>query len=102
MSQPAATQSSQVAMWSMIVGIAAIPISLCAGKWGLAPFLLGGTATVLGLVALRQIHRSQGLVKGRAQAWLGIVLGGLMFIIGIVVAFLTVAIDFFVWVAQIL
>src|SRR4051794_31774693 len=102
MSQPAATHSSQAAMWSMIIAIVAVPISLCAGQWGLAPLLLGGTAMVLGIVALAGIRRSHGAVKGRTQAWLGIVLGTLLFTIGIVVAFLTLVIDFFVWIAQIL
>ncbi|MDX6278357.1 MAG: hypothetical protein QOJ72_2485 [Nocardioidaceae bacterium] len=94
--------SSQAAMWSMVIGIAAIPIGICAGKWGLAPFLLGGTAMVLGIVALGRIRHSQGRQKGRPQAWLGIVLGTLMCLVGIVIALLTVVTDFFVWIAQIL
>ena len=102
MSQPAPTHSSQAAMWSMILGIASVPIGICAGTWGLAPFLLGGTAMVLGIVALIRIRRSQGAQKGRAQALLGIVLGTVMLLVGIVIALLTVVGDFIVWVAQIL
>lgn len=89
-------------MWSMVIGIAAVPISICAGKWGLAPLALGGVAVVLGIVALARIRHSQGGQKGRAQAVLGIVLGVLLCLVGIVVAFLTVVGDFFVWIAQIL
>lgn len=102
MTQPVPDQSAQVATWSMVVGIAAIPIGLCVAQWGLAPLLLGGTAMVLGFVALARLRHAQGRQKGRAQAWLGIVLGALMCVIGIVIAVLTVVVDFFVWFAQIL
>jgi hypothetical protein len=102
MSQPVPAESNQAAMWSMILGIAAIPIGICVGKWGLAAFLLGGTAFVLGIVALARIRHAQVRQKGRAQAWLGIVLGLLMCLVGLVIALLTVVGDFFSWIAQIL
>jgi hypothetical protein len=86
----------------MVLGIVAIPVGICAGQWGLAPMLLGGLAFVFGIVALRRIRRSGGAKNGRAQAWLGIVLGALMFVVGVIIALLTVVVDFFVWIAQVL
>ena len=82
----------------MVIGIAAIPVGICAGEWGW-PLLLGGTAMVLGIVALAQ---AQGRQTGRVQAWFGIALGALMCIVGTVIALLTVVADFFAWIAQIL
>lgn len=64
-------KANQLALWSMITGIAAIPL-LCTCGVG---FFAGVAAVVMGFVAKNDIERSQGAQSGAGQALAGIILG---------------------------
>ncbi|MGZ5389077.1 MAG: DUF4190 domain-containing protein [Aeromicrobium sp.] len=64
-------QANQMALWSMISGIASIPL-LCLCGTG---FFAGIAALALGLVSKGQIDKSRGMQTGSGQALAGIILG---------------------------
>jgi len=80
-------QANQMALWSMITGIASIPL-LCLCGIG---FLAGIAALTLGIVSKGQISKSQGMQAGGGQALAGIILGAIaiafavLYVIGIFV-----------------
>ncbi len=75
-------QDNQLALWSMISGIASIPM-LCLCGTG---FFVGITALVLGIVARGQIGKTQGMQSGNGQALAGIILGSVAIALTIVYA----------------
>lgn len=76
-------QSSQKALWSLIVGIISLPLAFCCGPLG----LVGIAAFVLGNGANRDIRASGGQQSGEGMAKAGVILG----IIAIVLSVLTTA-----------
>lgn len=91
-SYPPAPQSSQKALWSMILGISALAsIPLCAGFFGLA-VIASIAAIIMGVQAKGEITRSHGALGGAGQAQAGFITGivgtvllglGLVFFIGV-------------------
>lgn len=79
-------QANQMALWSMITGIASIPL-LCLCGLG---FFAGIAAMVLGIVSKGQISKSRGMQTGGDQALAGIILGSIaiafavLYVIGVV------------------
>ncbi|MEO6470459.1 MAG: DUF4190 domain-containing protein [Aeromicrobium sp.] len=78
-------ETNKTALWSMIAGIASIPL-LCLCGIG---FFGGITALALGIVSKGQIKKSQGMQTGNGQALAGIILGAvaialtIIYVIGI-------------------
>jgi hypothetical protein len=72
---PATTRNSQMALWSMILGIASL--SLCCCVWE----VMGPLAIVFGAVALAQLKKQPELT-GRGFALAGIILGIVSIVFG--------------------
>ena len=72
-------QANQMALWSMITGIASIPL-LCLCGLG---FLTGIAAMVLGIISKSQISKSQGMQSGGGQALAGIILGAIAIVFAV-------------------
>jgi len=68
---PVASRNQNLAVASMIVGIAGVVLMGCFGP------LPGIAALVLGLVALSQINRSPEKYTGKPYAMAGVIIGGL-------------------------
>lgn len=71
---PAVPSASALAIVSLVLGILGF---LCFG------FLLGPAAIVCGILALREVHASNGLKTGKGMAISGIVLGALAFLVSL-------------------
>lgn len=93
--QPYGPQSSQKALWSMILGIGSIvgaTVLFCFYVLGIG---LGIPAIILGILARKEINASGGGVTGSGQATAGLVTGiigiilNLLFIVLMIVVFAT-------------
>ena len=77
---------SAKAVWSLLIGLAAIALSALtafSAVLGMVPSVVAGFAAVLlGMMSLSEIHRSAGRQFGRGLAAAGIVAGGLGMLIG--------------------
>ena len=77
---------SAKAVWSLLVGLAAIGLSVLtafSAVLGMVPSVVAGFfAVLLGMLALSEIRRSAGRQTGRGLAAAGIVAGGLGMLIG--------------------
>ena len=79
---PNAVKTSCAALWSLICGIAGIPLCLPALQ-----------AVILGIIGLVNIKKSNGALKGSGKAITGLILGGLAIIVWpIILIILAVAI----------
>jgi len=80
-------RANQLALWSMISGIAAIPL-LCLCGIG---FFAGIAALILGIISKGQIGKSQGMETGSGQALAGIILGSVTLVFTAMYVFFMVA-----------
>ena len=80
------TGRSRGAMWSFLVGLFAIPLTLLAMRpeiWTRIPAaLVGFGALVLGLISFNEIQHSRGRQTGKGLSMLGMVLGTIAMFLG--------------------
>jgi hypothetical protein len=73
-------QSQTVAILSMVFGLAGITFGwICGG------FFLGLAAIILGLIALSQIKKNPSRYGGKPLALVGIITGGLVFVVHLII-----------------
>lgn len=82
-------QSSQKALWSMILGIASIVLCWCCP---VIPLGLGGAAMVMGRGAKGDIERSGGALTGAGQAQAGFITGIIGLVLGVAALVATIVI----------
>jgi len=74
---PPAQKTSGMAVTSMILAIGSLPLACCYG-FGI---LTGIVALILGVVALKQIRRSRGAIRGRGMAKAGVIISSIFLVI---------------------
>jgi hypothetical protein len=79
-SQPAPTITNALAIVSLVLGILSLPLTVCYGLG----IVFGIAALILGLIARRQISKSEGLQGGKRLALAGLILGNVAIAIFIV------------------
>lgn len=94
-------EGKQLALWSLVLGIIGVVFALMnftflipfVGRICFCSFTIVGSLVALGAIVLGIIALVQGAGEGRTRAIIGIVLGGLFWIIWIIILVIVQLID---------